>query len=151
MEHKVHISNFIYNKQKQTNKQKTPILTMPRFKFIILLWFVSTCYVIFGFYMVKAIEITIITQQVVTNKSKLNNLTCCNAVIHVVGFTPVCHLFLCNNDYFHCHNHVKLEQNNLKLGRGSVEVYRRGFVFVQQSKISHFSFCNPHFSFSNLL
>ena len=34
---------------------------------------------------------------------------------------------------------------------GSVQMYRKWFVFLQQSKISHFSFCNPHFSFSNLL
>ena len=31
----------------------------------------------------------------------------------------------------------------------SVQVYRKGFVFVQQRKISHFSFHNPHFSFGN--
>ena len=37
------------------------------------------------------------------------------------------------------------------LYNGSVQMYRKWFVFLQQSKISHFSFCNPHFSFSNLL
>ena len=26
---------------------------------------------------------------------------------------------------------------------GSVQMYRKWFVFLQQSKISHFSFCNP--------
>ena len=40
---------------------------------------------------------------------------------------------------------VKVQYN------GSVQMYRKWFVFLQQSKISHFSFCNPHFSFSNLL
>ena len=29
------------------------------------------------------------------------------------------------------------------LYNGSVQMYRKWFVFLQQSKISHFSFCNP--------
>ena len=32
---------------------------------------------------------------------------------------------------------------NIGLYSGSVQVYRKRLVFVQQSKISHFSFCNP--------
>ena len=34
-------------------------------------------------------------------------------------------------------------QENLPLHSGSVQMYRKWFVFLQQSKISHFSFCNP--------
>ena len=44
---------------------------------------------------------------------------------------------------------ITRENCNLKLPIGSFQVYREGFVFVQQRKISHFSLCNAHFSFGN--
>ena len=57
------------------------------------------------------------------------------------------------------HSNVKFIQNRSAVTKltmkpyiqytRSVQVYRKGFVFVQQRKISHFSFCNPHFSFGN--